>query len=160
MALGGAGRDAHAAPVAAVAGTAFCSSPWSSSTPRSSNIVERPDGIKIAAWFIATIIVTSLISRVLRSTELRVHARRARRERAAFHPAKAAGGADPDHRQSAGYRPAGEYEHKLREARESHHLPPDEPVLFLEVRPGDVSEFSDVLQVQGVDVGGTASCAA
>ena len=28
---------------------------------------------KIASWFIATIIVTSLISRVLRSTELRIH---------------------------------------------------------------------------------------
>ena len=36
------------------------------------NIVERPDGVKIASWFIVTIIVTSLISRVLRSTELRV----------------------------------------------------------------------------------------
>jgi hypothetical protein len=36
------------------------------------NIVERPDGMKIAAWFIVTIVVTSLISRVLRSTELRV----------------------------------------------------------------------------------------
>ena len=34
-----------------------------------------------------------------------------------------------------------EYEHKLREASESHHLP-GERVLFLEVRPGDASEFS------------------
>ena len=37
------------------------------------NVVERPEGIKIAAIFIVTIVVTSLISRVLRSTELRVH---------------------------------------------------------------------------------------
>ena len=37
------------------------------------NIFERPEGIKIASWFIATIIFTSLISRVLRSTELRIH---------------------------------------------------------------------------------------
>ena len=36
------------------------------------NIIERPDGVQIATWFIVTIIVTSLISRVLRSTELRV----------------------------------------------------------------------------------------
>ena len=36
------------------------------------NIVERPEGLKIASWFIVTIIVTSLISRVVRSTELRV----------------------------------------------------------------------------------------
>src|SRR5690349_16416550 len=32
------------------------------------NIYQRPEGIKIAAWFIATIIMTSLISRVMRST--------------------------------------------------------------------------------------------
>jgi hypothetical protein len=36
------------------------------------NIVERPDGAKIASWFIVTIICTSMISRVMRSTELRV----------------------------------------------------------------------------------------
>ena len=53
-----------------------------------------------------------------------------------------------------------EYEHKLREARESHHLPEDEPVLFLEVRPGDVSDFSGALKVAGADVGGYACCAA
>ncbi|MFO0213857.1 MAG: amino acid transporter, partial [Pseudanabaena sp.] len=35
------------------------------------NIIERPDGIKIAAIFIAIIVVTSLVSRVWRSTELR-----------------------------------------------------------------------------------------
>src|SRR6476620_10762188 len=28
------------------------------------------------------------------------------------------------------------------------------PMLFVEVRPGDVSEFSDTLKVTGVDVGG------
>jgi hypothetical protein len=46
-----------------------------------------------------------------------------------------------------------EYEHKLREARDSHHLAPDEQVLFVEVRPGDVSEFSGQLHVEGVQVG-------
>jgi hypothetical protein len=117
------------------------------------NVIERPDGVKIASWFIVTIIVTSMVSRVMRSTELRIQ------------------GVEPDAlakqfiREAAGApvriianrpdtgRPE-EYEHKLREARESHHLPPDERVLFVEVRPGDVSEFADTLKVEGVDVGG------
>jgi Amino acid permease len=36
------------------------------------NIVERPEGIKIASCFIAVMIVSSLVSRGLRSTELRI----------------------------------------------------------------------------------------
>jgi hypothetical protein len=36
------------------------------------NVIERPDGVKIASFFIAAILVTSLISRVTRATELRV----------------------------------------------------------------------------------------
>jgi hypothetical protein len=36
------------------------------------NIVERPDGVKIAAFFISTIVITSILSRVWRTTELRV----------------------------------------------------------------------------------------
>ena len=47
-----------------------------------------------------------------------------------------------------------EYEHKLREARDSHHLPPDERCCSSRSGPGDVSAFSDRLEVTGVDVGG------
>ena len=47
-----------------------------------------------------------------------------------------------------------EYAHKLREAQESHHLPPNTRVLFVEVRPTDASAFSDVLKVEGADIGG------
>ena len=36
------------------------------------NVHERPEGIKIASFFIVTIIATSLISRAVRSTELRI----------------------------------------------------------------------------------------
>jgi hypothetical protein len=36
------------------------------------NVIERPDDMKIAGLFIGAIVITSLISRVMRSTELRV----------------------------------------------------------------------------------------
>jgi hypothetical protein len=116
------------------------------------NIVERPDGVKIASWFILTIIVTSLISRVLRSTELRVQSVVADPMAQRFIHGAARGpiriiANRPDTGQPE------EYEHKLREATDSHHLRPDEPVLFLELRPGDVSEFSGHLELEGVQVG-------
>ena len=38
-----------------------------------------------------------------------------------------------------------EYARKLRDAQESHHLPPDARVLFVEVQPSDASQFSEVL---------------
>jgi len=119
------------------------------------NMFERPEGIKIASIFIATIVFTSLVSRTLRSTELRVHGFElddmaqafingvARRGRAIRIIANRPGTGLPK-----------EYEDKMREASDSHHVPPDEPVLFLEIQPGDASEFSDILRVQGVEVGG------
>jgi hypothetical protein len=119
------------------------------------NIFERPEGIKIASVFIVTIVVTSLVSRALRSTELRVHGIEADPQAQEFIRAAASQGEGVRiiaNRPDSGL--VKEYEDKLREATESHHLPPDDPVLFLEVRPGDASQFSEVLRVTGVDVGG------
>ncbi len=117
------------------------------------NIYERPEGIKIASWFIATIIVTSMISRVMRSTELRIRAiepddvtLQFMREAGAA-PVRILAIRPGDGRKEA-------YENKMREARESHHLPEDQSVLFLEVRPGDVSDFAGTLKVTGADIGG------
>jgi hypothetical protein len=119
------------------------------------NMIEQPDGLKIASVFILTIVATSLISRTLRSTELRVHGfepdetalkyiwEAARSGRAIRIIANRPGSGLPS-----------EYEDKLREAIDSHHVPAADPVLFLEVQPGDASEFSEVLKLQGVDVGG------
>jgi hypothetical protein len=116
------------------------------------NVIERPDGVKIASWFIVTIIATSMISRVMRSTELRIQAvepdataLRFIREAAASPVRIIANRPDTGLPE--------EYDHKLREASESHHLP-GQRVLFLEVRPGDVSEFKGTLKVRGVDVAG------
>ena len=47
-----------------------------------------------------------------------------------------------------------EYQFKEREKRQDNHIPTRDPVLFLEVTPGDASEFSGVLKVRGVDVNG------
>ncbi|MSO56981.1 MAG: amino acid transporter [Acidobacteria bacterium] len=117
------------------------------------NVFERPDGVKIAAWFIVTIVATSLISRVLRSTELRVHGITPDLAAAQF----LRDASDAPLRIIANRPDSGlpeEYAHKLREATDSHHLPPGERVLFVEVRSSNASDFSDVLAVEGVDVGG------
>ena len=118
------------------------------------NIFERPEGIKIASIFILTIVATSMISRVLRSTELRVRGVEA--DDAAIVFVQNAAKAGPiriiANRPDKG--DPSEYENKLKEARETHHLPNDDADLFLEVRPGDVSEFSEMLQVRGASVDG------
>jgi hypothetical protein len=117
------------------------------------NIVERPEGIKIASIFIVAIVLTSLVSRVMRSTELRVQGVDADELAEAF-IAEAATGTVRIIANRPDKGDLTEYDHKLREARESHHLPEDERPLFVEVRPGDVSNFSDRLSVAGVDVAG------
>jgi len=117
------------------------------------NMVERPEGIKIASLFILGIVVSSLISRAARSTELRVHG---------FKLDAAAQGFIADADRSGAIRIVAnrpddgslrEYEDKVREARNSHHLTADDQLLFLEVRPGDASQFTERLEVQGVEVG-------
>jgi hypothetical protein len=115
------------------------------------NIAERPAGIKIAAMFIASIVVSSFVSRVWRSTELRVHEVRPD-ERAEQFLTEAAGSPVRiiANRPDTGL--PEEYEHKLREANESHNLPADANVLFIEVQPGDASDFSDVLRISGAMV--------
>jgi hypothetical protein len=92
-----------------------------------------------------------MVSRVLRSTELRVQAVVADEVALQFlHDAAGAPVRIIANRPDTGL--PEEYEHKLREAMESHHLTPQDRVLFVEVRPGDVSEFSGVLHVYGATV--------
>ncbi|MCW5852453.1 MAG: amino acid transporter [Anaerolineae bacterium] len=117
------------------------------------NIVERPDGIRIASFFIGLIIVTSFISRVWRSTELR-------HESVELDPTAERFLQDASRgplRFIANHLNAGdvaEYSEKEREVRADTHLPASEPVLFLEVEVCDPSEFEDVLEVKGVEVTG------
>ncbi len=117
------------------------------------NVVERPDGIKIATFFIVAIVVSSLTSRVLRSTELRITQVRFDDVASSWldtltAPTVRVIANRPDTGQEA------EYAAKWREARSSHHLESLNNVLFLEVQPGDASEFvDDVLDVTGVQIG-------
>jgi hypothetical protein len=119
-----------------------------------SNVYERPDGITISLFFIGAIIAISLVSRVQRSTELRQERiemdKTAQRfieeaaERGEIHLVA--------HRRRTGTEE--EYARKEREQREDNHIPREEPILFLEVQVEDASEFMDVLEVRGVEVGG------
>jgi hypothetical protein len=117
------------------------------------NAVQRPDGLLIAFFFGVAIVVGSLVSRVQRSTELRQE--RIEVDEAAQRFIDEAGGEDIHlvaHRRRYGTEE--EYARKEREQREDNHIPPGVPIIFLEVRVEDASEFEDVLEVSGVEVGG------
>jgi hypothetical protein len=116
------------------------------------NIFERPEGIKIASIFILSIIVMSLVSRTLRSTELRVLGIEADPLAQKFIDEAGRGHAINIIANRPGSGEIWEYEDKLKEARETHHLTPDDPVLFLEVQRGDASEFSEVLLARGASI--------
>ena len=113
------------------------------------NIIERPDGVRIASLFIAGIITTSLLSRAFRATELRVTEIRldplARRfiDEAAERGHIRIIANEPDERDEK------EYREKGAAARSDNNIPPDEPMLFLEVTVRDPSDFESVLHVTG-----------
>jgi len=115
------------------------------------NIHERPEGIKIASFFILTIILASLFSRVWRSTELRVE-RIELDDKARQFIKDAAKGTIRiiTNRRDKG--DSDEYAFKEHEKRTSNHIPPGEPILFFEVTPSDASEFSDTLSIRGETV--------
>jgi hypothetical protein len=121
----------------------------------SANEIQRPDGIMISTFFVVVIIATSLVSRVYRSTELR-QARIEIDETAQHFIDEAARKGDIHivaHRRRKGDDPE-EYERKEREQCEDNHIPPGQQILFLEVQVEDASEFEDVLEVRGAEVGG------
>ncbi|MER6942972.1 amino acid transporter [Nonomuraea sp. NPDC000554] len=111
------------------------------------NVIERPDGVKIASFFIAAIIVTSLISRATRSTELRVTDVRLDPLAEEF-VNEACGDIhlianEPQERDQR------EYNDKIRETWINHRLRSSEPIMFVEVSVPDASEFETELHVQG-----------
>ncbi|WP_261368017.1 amino acid transporter [Acrocarpospora catenulata] len=110
------------------------------------NIIERPDGLVIALLFVLAIVITSLISRATRSTELRVTsislddlARRFVNESGEIRLIAN----EPNARDRK------EYVDKAREAWELHRLRTSEGFLFLEVTVPDASEFAGEIRVTG-----------
>jgi hypothetical protein len=116
------------------------------------NIYARPEGIKIASFFIGSIIIVSFISRALRSTELRVEGVELNETAREFiEEAKKGTIRIIANRPDRG--DVDEYRLKEKQERWNNHIPSNEPVLFFEVRPGDASDFSGVLKIRGVQVG-------
>jgi hypothetical protein len=117
------------------------------------NVHERPEGIKIASFFIGAIVFTSLVSRVWRTTELRV--RKVELDEGAKAIINEASGSTI--RIVANRRDRGdalEYQMKEKEKREDNHIPANEPIIFFEVSPSDASEFSGLLRISGEYIDG------
>ena len=122
------------------------------------NVIERPEGVRIASLFILGIILVSLWSRVSRAFELRVT--EIRLDYAALqYVCEAASGEiqiiahEPTLPAKPGERTQIDdaYLMKEREQRAESHIPAGDPVLFLEVNVIDASEFSTALDVHGVE---------
>lgn len=112
------------------------------------NVIERPDGVKIGACFIAGIILVSLLSRLLRAFELRVTsvtlddmAERFVRDIASRRVRFIAN--EPDRRDKA------EYRDKIEQIRADNDVPAQEDFVFVEVTVTDPSEFEAGLTVRG-----------
>lgn len=116
------------------------------------NIIEQPDGIAISGLFIAGIVVVSVISRVYRTTELRVEVVEFNRfARRIVSETLAADGTLHliANRRSTGA--ASEYAEKEASQRDLNPIPPNAHVIFLEVDVVDPSGFSQTLAVRGLD---------
>ncbi|WP_031014986.1 APC family permease [Streptomyces sp. NRRL F-5727] len=112
------------------------------------NIIERPDGVKIGACFIAGIILVSLLSRLGRAFELRVthvelDAMAERFIRDISHRTPRFIANEPDNRD------AEEYRAKKDQIRADNDLPDTEDFVFVEVTVTDPSEFEAGLTVRG-----------
>lgn len=116
------------------------------------NVVERPDGVKIASFFIAATLLVSLLSRTFRSFELRVEGfhldemaeRFLEQLKEQEAPIRLVA-----HRPERGGRRV--YWEKEARVREATHIPPGDPVYFVEVYVQDPSEFTSWARVWGVD---------
>lgn len=118
------------------------------------NVFERPDGVRIASFFIGLILVVSFVSRLVRSLELRVERFEIDPEAERIIQDVVARSREP---RLVPNRPETcdtiEYDREERDARVDHEIPDDEPIIILEVYVSDPSEFATVVRVRGVEIG-------
>lgn len=116
------------------------------------NVWERPEGLKISSYFILTIIAVSLISRAMRSTELRVSSVEFSAEAAAMLE-----GSRSEPVLLIARRPkfdvAADLDHVEELVRRVYGLNAGETLYFLEVERTDASDFDQCLKVEGHQVG-------
>ncbi|MFC7753175.1 APC family permease [Tsukamurella soli] len=116
------------------------------------NTIERPDGVRIAAFFIVAIMIVSIASRVRRSFEIRASS--------ITFDDKALEFIHSDAQQQHAIRIVAhepdvdtkkEYREKVRAERRFGHIPGRSRVILLEVWPRDSSDFQEDLEVRGIE---------
>lgn len=116
------------------------------------NIYERPEGIKIASFFVFAMVFSSLTSRALRATELRITSVHLDEK------ARALLSEDEDQViRLIARKPDDDCEKALDKADEevrcAHNIAPGERIYFFEVQRSDASTFEKTLQVTGEKIG-------
>jgi len=115
-------------------------------------IIERPGGIKIASFFILAVVVSSIWSRTVRSTELRFSGFRYKNDESHFLWDSMRHLEFPI---LVPHRPGGrDIEQKEQSIRMEHHFTADDPIVFIEVERGDVSEFYQSPELEVTQEGG------
>jgi hypothetical protein len=115
------------------------------------NMIERPDGLKIAGLFIVAIILVSILSRVRRSFQLRATSIVLDEAAKGFIARDAEdNGAVRIISHEPDVNTAEEYRNKSRDERHYSHIPTRAPIIFLEVHKSDSSDFEEELEVRGV----------
>lgn len=122
------------------------------------NVLERPEGLKVAARFIVLIIVVSTASRAWRSFERRSYGIRYDAAADTILRTAVSGSAElrlvpcpaPDDHQVAGATEIGDIcRRREQNLRLTNHLCDDRPLVFLDVRVADPSEFTGTVEVEG-----------
>jgi hypothetical protein len=114
------------------------------------NIIERPEGIRIAALFILAILVISIVSRVQRSLQLRATSVELDESALAFVREDAKHGVIRIIANEPDSGTAREYREKNSDERRFSHIPEKSHIIFLEVHRADSSDFEEDLVVRGV----------